>query len=339
MNLPQLKGVDITKVDYSTIPLLFKADYAKFGMDASNEIAFIQQMIENEKGGKLRGALETEKGKKSFAIAINRAAACGLSANPYQKHYALVAYGETVKLTSEYRGEIHLMRRDFGVKTVKVDIVVEGEKFEPVYNDKDEVVRYSHKKKPFRNVTEESLIGGYFVVEMNDGRISAETISKEHILSARAAAPAKVIWAAWFEKMSLKTIIHQCFDFVAKYNEVSPEASLRIMDLREAESVQDLPENEYSVIEEEEEMPEENEEAEEISDDIPKTIVEWAEFLKLDFSAYTEETNNVKILTDIIKNLPNLDSFNDFGKVMKSDIVENSLAKVANEKYKELKKK
>lgn len=207
-----IEKTDLDKYQISELPVLLTENYAKYEMNPEAEAMYLTALLSDSKNYKLAQAVE--KNKRSLAIALHAAATFGLSANPYTHHFSLIPYGDKVSLLIEYRGKLHIAKRDFALETYEIGLVIEGEEFEMDF--KTGVVK--HKRKNFRKVTEQNLLGGFAVGKLKNGQIISLQFNKEDILLCREAATTKNVWNKWFEKMVLKTIVHQLFDEIIKHS-------------------------------------------------------------------------------------------------------------------------
>jgi len=221
--LTKIKNADLAKYEISQIPELIAESYKTFNMNPDAEGMYLNALLSDSKNYKLLQACE--KNKNSLAIALLNAANYGLSANPYTRHFSLIPFGDKVQLMVEYRGKLHILKRDFGLLSHEIGIVMEGEMFAI----KDGKVK--HDRKHFRKITDKNIIGGYAIGTLESGQKVYVEMNADDILSCRDAASTKNVWNKWFEKMVLKTITHQFFDEVVKHSNPDPEKLKQIFKL------------------------------------------------------------------------------------------------------------
>lgn len=187
-----------------------------------------------------------EKNPGSFLSALLEAARLGLE--PGSEHYYLVPFGSEVTGIVGYQGEIELMYRAGAVTSIKAELVHERDHFayEPGSMD-----RPDHRPDWFGD--RGPIVGAYAYAEMIGGTTSRVIVmNKQQIEDVRASSPSGrksgSPWDKWWDRMALKTVLHQLAKFVptsAEYRREQLRAAVEADNLRsrppEPTTTPDLP--------------------------------------------------------------------------------------------------
>lgn len=171
-----------------------------------------------------------DKNPGSFLSALLEAARLGLE--PGSEHYYLVPFGSEVTGIVGYQGEIELMYRAGAVRSIKAELVYERDEFEYQPGEQD---RPKHRPDWFGNRGE--IVGAYAYAEMVGGATSRVIVmSKAQIEEVRNASPSGrrsgTPWDKWWDRMALKTVLHQLAKFVPTSAEYRREQLRSVMQVQ-----------------------------------------------------------------------------------------------------------
>lgn len=104
--------------------------------------------------------------------------------NPAKNQCYFIPYGNELKLSISYMGNIALAKRFGGVKTIKGQAIFEGDDFafevDPVSGRK----RIIKHKQTLESIGTEKVMGAYAIVEFEDGSLDAEIMNIKQIQKA-----------------------------------------------------------------------------------------------------------------------------------------------------------
>lgn len=132
----------------------------------------------------------------------------------------------TMQLDMQYQGEEKIImkycRKHNGatVSNILKNVVCEGENFVTAFDfATGKVCIKAHDVKDVlaRDKTEKGIRGAYAIVYFDDGSNITVVIDKARIARAKQAAKTKNIWNSDYEKMVLKTAVHDLYKECAKY--------------------------------------------------------------------------------------------------------------------------
>lgn len=142
----------------------------------------------------------------------------GVGMMPDGKQAAIVRFGDKAQAMPMTRGYIDAVMRSGKVRSVKGDVIYEGETIE-VWYDENGIQRFSHcnedgsKLNPLKRGGK--VLGALAVASMTDGTFDFEVFSEEQIEKRRKASPNQKgdkptgIWASWYEEMCTKTVVRR----------------------------------------------------------------------------------------------------------------------------------
>ena len=169
----------------------------------------------------------------SFLSALLEAARLGLE--PGTEHYYLVPFGSEVTGIVGYQGEIELMYRAGAVTSIKAELVHAHDTFryEPGSMDKPD-----HRPDWFGD--RGPIVGAYAYADMVGGATSRVIVmNKDQIEEVRKASPSGrksgSPWDKWWDRMALKTVLHQLAKFVptsAEYRREQLRAAVEVNSAR-----------------------------------------------------------------------------------------------------------
>lgn len=170
----------------------------------------------------------------NFPGQVKRFARLGLSLN--EKEIWLDIRNNTkagkkdINIKVQYQGEEKLLTKfntkNGGVKNVIKDVILDGEELVQKRNFKTgdyEIIDHKIPDILNRSITiktKDSVKGAYAVAYHNDGTQTAVIIDKDRINRAMSAAKTQTIWSSDFRKMVLKTVVHELYQELAKFNVV-----------------------------------------------------------------------------------------------------------------------
>jgi recombinational DNA repair protein RecT len=138
-----------------------------------------------------------------------------------------------INIKIQYQGEEKLLtkfcQKNGGVINVIKDVIMEGEEVVTSRDFKTGNYVISDHKIPdilHRNINianKENVIGAYAIAYHKDGTQTAIIIDKDRIERAMKSAQTKVIWNADYKKMVLKTVVHELYKELTKFNVIPDE--------------------------------------------------------------------------------------------------------------------
>lgn len=104
--------------------------------------------------------------------------------NPIKKQCYFIAYGDKLNYQRSYMGNIHLAKRDAGVKSVIAQPIYEGDTFiyevDPM-TGKKQLVKHDQK---LEDIDPDKVKGAYCVIVEEDGSTNLEVMNKQQILTS-----------------------------------------------------------------------------------------------------------------------------------------------------------
>lgn len=119
--------------------------------------------------------------KPSIANALLKMATEGLSIAKRQG--AFITYGDKLVWQREYQGDIALAMRYSGVKSVKAQIIYDGDEFD-YQTTPDGRIEITKHKQDFKNIDNNKMTGAYAVVVEADGKTNATVMPMTLIRSS-----------------------------------------------------------------------------------------------------------------------------------------------------------
>lgn len=173
----------------------------------------------------------------NFPGQVKRYARLGLSLNENEIWLDIrnnsKAKKKDINIKIQYQGEEKLLtkfcKKNGGVINVIKDIIMEGEEVVTSRDFKTGNYVISDHKIPdilHRNINianKENVIGAYAIAYHKDGTQTAIIIDKDRIERAMKSAQTKVIWNADYKKMVLKTVVHELYKELTKFNVIPDE--------------------------------------------------------------------------------------------------------------------
>ena len=162
----------------------------------------------------------------NFPGQVKRFARLGLSLN--DKEIWL-----DINIKIQYQGEEKLLskfcKKNHGVKNIIKDVVLEGEELVQKRDFKTgdyEIIDHKIPDILNRNIdfkNKDKVKGAYAVAYHNNGSQTAIIIDKDRIDRAMKAAKTAMVWQSDFKKMVLKTVVHELYQELAKFNVIPDE--------------------------------------------------------------------------------------------------------------------
>jgi recombinational DNA repair protein RecT len=158
----------------------------------------------------------------------------------------------TMTLDLQYQGEEKIIMRyckkpnGAKVSNILKNVVCEGERFETSFDfatGKTVIKAHEVKDVLARDKTERGIRGAYAIVYFDDGSNITVVIDKARIARAKQAAMTKNIWNSDYEKMVLKTVVHDLYKECAKYINTSTEINNAIRDIEKHNDSQEKEEH------------------------------------------------------------------------------------------------
>lgn len=146
----------------------------------------------------------------------------------------------TMQLDLQYQGEEKIIMRyckkqnGATVSNILKNVVCEDERFETSFDfatGKTVIKAHEVKDVLARDKTERGIRGAYAIVYFNDGSNITVVIDRTRIARAKQSAQTKNIWNSDYEKMVLKTVVHDLYKECAKYINVTGAVGDAIRDV------------------------------------------------------------------------------------------------------------
>ena len=138
-----------------------------------------------------------------------------------------------INIKIQYQGEEKLLskfcKKNHGVKNIIKDVVLEGEELVQKRDFKTgdyEIIDHKIPDILNRNIdfkNKDKVKGAYAVAYHNNGSQTAIIIDKDRIDRAMKAAKTAMVWQSDFKKMVLKTVVHELYQELAKFNVIPDE--------------------------------------------------------------------------------------------------------------------
>lgn len=173
----------------------------------------------------------------NFPGQVKRYARLGLSLNENEIWLDIrnnsKAGKKDINIKVQYQGEEKLLtkfcKKNGGIINIIKDVIMEGEELITSRDFKTgNYVISDHKINDLlhRNVTssnKDNVIGAYAIAYHSDGTQTAVIIDKDRIERAMSAAMTKNVWNSDYKKMVLKTVIHELYGELSKFNVIPDE--------------------------------------------------------------------------------------------------------------------
>lgn len=173
----------------------------------------------------------------NFPGQVKRYARLGLSLNENEIYLDIRNNGKSgkkdINIKMQYQGEEKLLtkfcQKNGGVINIIKDVIMEDEELVSARDFKTGNYVITDHKIPNllkRNITTENkdkLIGAYAIAYHKDGSQTSVIIDKDRINRAEKAAQTKIVWNSDYRKMVLKTVIHELYKELAKFNVIPDE--------------------------------------------------------------------------------------------------------------------
>lgn len=138
-----------------------------------------------------------------------------------------------INIKIQYQGEEKLLskfcKKNGGIKNIIKDVIMEGEQLVTSRNfATGDYIITDHKIPDIlhRNIsvkTKDNVIGAYAIAYHLDGSQTAVIIDKDRIERASKAAKTQAIWTSDYKKMVLKTVVHELYGELSKFNVIPDE--------------------------------------------------------------------------------------------------------------------
>lgn len=173
----------------------------------------------------------------NFPGQVKRFARLGLSLNDKEIWLDIrnntKAGKKDINIKVQYQGEEKLLskfcKKNDGVKNIIKDVILEDEELVQKRDFKTgdyEIIDHKIPDILNRNISfknKEKVKGAYAVAYHNDGTQTAIIIDKDRIDRAMKAAKTANIWQSDFKKMVLKTVVHELYQELSKFNVIPDE--------------------------------------------------------------------------------------------------------------------
>ena len=173
----------------------------------------------------------------NFPGQVKRFARLGLSLNDKEIWLDIrnntKAGKKDINIKIQYQGEEKLLskfcKKNHGVKNIIKDVVLEGEELVQKRDFKTgdyEIIDHKIPDILNRNIdfkNKDKVKGAYAVAYHNNGSQTAIIIDKDRIDRAMKAAKTAMVWQSDFKKMVLKTVVHELYQELAKFNVIPDE--------------------------------------------------------------------------------------------------------------------
>lgn len=174
----------------------------------------------------------------SLFAAFLLCAQMGLLPGKQHGHVALIPRKQggvtVVDVMPQWQGYLYLMRRQSGVRDVRMALVHETDTF--AFDSVANTVRHEFKDgDPFANREftyptkanpNGGLRGGYLRAEFTDGRVLYHLVPVAKILRNMACAQSHSIWQKWFPEMAQKSVIRDAW--ARRAVPIDPETEARV---------------------------------------------------------------------------------------------------------------
>lgn len=151
--------------------------------------------------------------QESIANSLLKMVVWGLS--PLKKQCYFVAYGNKLKCSPDYTGNIALAKRYADLKNIKSNAIHEGDIFEfevDVETGRKKILKH---KQTLDSIGSKNILGAYAIYEMNDGSFDTEIMNITQIKDAWNQGPMKGGSPAhknFPDRMARKTVINRACD-------------------------------------------------------------------------------------------------------------------------------
>lgn len=185
--------------------------------------------------------------RESFFGAMLTCSQYGLEPDGRLAH--LIPYGKECQLIIDYKGLVELAYRSGYVRNIHADVVREGDVFEYSMGRVTEHVPHFLRRDDDRPAEAGEVYAVYAAVELKDGPVKTEVLSREQIENARKRSKAgrSGPWVTDWDEMAKKTAFRRCSKwiplsaeireaFVADYDTRPP-----LRKVRKADFVLDVP--------------------------------------------------------------------------------------------------
>ena len=180
----------------------------------SNEVVAIHTLLTKPQQG--RGAQELQQAQinctpASWQSVITSIIQIGLTVSPFQKHVAIVPYGQTATAQVMTAGLKHLLFVNNIVKKIDTNAVCENDKFEMTQPLLPQTITTNYRFEKAKS-NRGKLVSAYAFLVLVNGEYVGDYLSTEEITKRKNAAKTKFIWDAWEYEMAEKTAL----SYVAK---------------------------------------------------------------------------------------------------------------------------
>lgn len=171
--------------------------------------------------------------KESICDAMLKMVVWGLS--PLKKQCDFIVYGNKLSCDPEYTGNIALAKRYGNLKTIKANVILEGDEFKFEINETGRRKLIKHVQN-LDSLGEMKIKGAYAVYELNDGTMDMEVMNMKQIQAAwnqgatKGNSPAHKNFP---DQMSIKTVINRACKLLIRSSDDSVLYSDETDDLKD----------------------------------------------------------------------------------------------------------
>lgn len=171
--------------------------------------------------------------KESICDAMLKMVVWGLS--PLKKQCDFIVYGNKLSCDPEYTGNIALAKRYGGLKSIKANVILEGDDFQFEINETGRRKLVKHIQN-LDSLGDMKIKGAYAVYELNDGTMDMEVMNMRQIQAAwnqgatKGSSPAHKNFP---DQMSIKTVINRACKLLIRSSDDSVLYSDETDDLKD----------------------------------------------------------------------------------------------------------
>lgn len=175
----------------------------------SNEVVAIHSLLTKPQSGRVAQDLQMSQincSPESWVSVITSIIQIGLTVSPFQKHVAIVPYGQTATAQVMTAGLKHLLFVNNIVKKIDTNAVCENDKFEMIQPLLPQTITTNFRFEKSKS-NRGKVVSAYAFLVLTNGEFVGDYLSTEEIAKRKNAAKTKFIWDAWEYEMAEKTAL------------------------------------------------------------------------------------------------------------------------------------